>query len=112
MPVDEDVSLRMPLLKNLIWNEPWTQVKTTKLQREGAAEDFRGSVMDTVRDIENAYWQLIADEEASQPDIAPFLRGELATIRAAIAGTQSSHRATQLHYHDAIMRIDAILDPS
>jgi outer membrane protein TolC len=55
-------SARIPLLKNLIWNQPWTQVRTTRIQHFSAQEDFRSDVMDLVRNVEDAYWQLIADE--------------------------------------------------
>ena len=33
--------LSQPLLKDLIWNEPWTQVKTTRILLESSREDFR-----------------------------------------------------------------------
>jgi len=52
-----------PLLKGLIWNEPWTSVKTNRIASLEAYESFRNSVMDTVARIEDAYWNLIAREE-------------------------------------------------
>jgi outer membrane protein TolC len=57
------VSITQPLLKNLIWNQPWTQVKTSKLLYEASQENFRTAVMDTVRAIEDAYWNLISARE-------------------------------------------------
>ncbi|MGH0034766.1 MAG: TolC family protein [Myxococcota bacterium] len=57
------VSADVPLLKNLIWNPTWTAVKTTGILEDSAREEFRRSVMDEVRDIETAYWDLIAREE-------------------------------------------------
>ncbi len=42
--------LTMPLLKDLIWNEPWTQVKTRRIAHESSRENFRREVMNTVRD--------------------------------------------------------------
>lgn len=54
---------RQPLLRGLIWNETWTQVKTTGVVYERTLEEFRTSVMDIVQSIEIAYWELIADEE-------------------------------------------------
>ena len=56
--------------------------------------------------------ELMEDEEAMQSDVVPFARGQLGVLRgelAAAAGT--SHRATRLHFEDAIARIDAVLDP-
>lgn len=57
------VSVTQPLMRDLIWNEPWTRVKTTKLASAEVRENFRRAVMDTVRNIEGAYWDLIATEE-------------------------------------------------
>ncbi len=56
---------------------------------------------------------LMQDEEADRSDVAPFVRGQLATLRdeLAAAGQRTSHRATRLHFHDAIARIDRALDP-
>ncbi|MFP8877878.1 MAG: TolC family protein, partial [Myxococcota bacterium] len=57
------LSLRQPLLKDLIWNQPWTQVRTTRINADGAREEFRSAVMNLVQSVEDAYWQLSADEE-------------------------------------------------
>jgi outer membrane protein TolC len=56
-------SLTQPLLKNLIWNQPWTQVKSSRIASAEEEENFRRQVMDTVRDIETAYWGVIAASE-------------------------------------------------
>lgn len=53
----------VPLLRGLIWNEPWTQVQTSGVAAEAALDSFEGRVMDTVADIERAYWNLIATRE-------------------------------------------------
>jgi outer membrane protein TolC len=58
-----NLNLTQPLLKDLIWSQPWTQVKTSELVFRASQEGFRTSVMNTVQQIENAYWTLIADEE-------------------------------------------------
>ena len=58
------VTLTQPLLRDLFWNQPWTQVRSSRLVYESSQEGFRGSVMDTVRGIEDAYWNLIAAERA------------------------------------------------
>jgi hypothetical protein len=53
----------IPLLKDLIWNEAWTNVKTSGILYESSREAFRTSVMDTVQKIRDAYWDLIASKE-------------------------------------------------
>ncbi len=57
------LTLTQPLLKNLIWNQPWTQVKSSGIASAEEEENFRRQVMDTVRDIETAYWGVIAASE-------------------------------------------------
>ncbi|MFT5694730.1 MAG: outer membrane protein TolC [Myxococcota bacterium] len=57
------IALDIPLLKGLIWNSPWTQVKVTNLAHTSALENFRDILIGTVSDVEAAYWGLVADEE-------------------------------------------------
>ena len=47
------LSLGQPLLRGLIWNEPWTRVKTTRVLYDESLEDFRRRVMDTVQEVED-----------------------------------------------------------
>ena len=54
---------RIPLLRGLIWNEAWTNVKTSKLGFGISRADFSKNVMDVVRDIKNIYWEVIAATE-------------------------------------------------
>lgn len=58
------VNVTQPLLRDLIWNQPWTQVRTSRLLAGSSADEFRRAVMDEVQKIEDAYWNLIANEEA------------------------------------------------
>lgn len=58
------LNVTQPVLRDLIWNQPWTQVKTSRLVLESSEEDFRRAVMDTVTSTEDAYWALIAQDEA------------------------------------------------
>ena len=58
------INLTQPLLRNLIWNEPWTRVRSTRLLLGSSEDGFRRAVMDEVQRIEDAYWELIAAEEA------------------------------------------------
>jgi outer membrane protein TolC len=53
----------VPLMRGLIWNAPWTQVRTTKLGANAADSDFETSVMNTVQGIVNSYWKLVATKE-------------------------------------------------
>ncbi len=57
------LSLSQPILRDLIWNQEWTRVKTSKVAHELAQDNFRTEVMNNVRDIEAAYWQLIEAQE-------------------------------------------------
>lgn len=82
------------------------------------SEATNGQITDAYRrNLQRAYLarmaELMADEEAVQTDVAPFARGQLTTLRGELqAGLgRTSHQATQLHYRDAIARIDAALDP-
>ena len=52
-----------PLLRGLIWNEPWTQVKVSELAYGAQIDDFTTSVMNTVLSIVTDYWALVADQE-------------------------------------------------
>lgn len=57
------LGLNAPLLRGLIWNEPWTQVKISRLAYEGQIDNFTTSVMDTVFSIISDYWVLVARQE-------------------------------------------------
>lgn len=50
----------------------------------------------------------------SQSDIRPLVRGELQTLKRDVqrAASRTNDRTTRLHLEDAVVRIDAILDPS
>jgi outer membrane protein TolC len=56
-------TVTQPLLRNLIWNQPWTMVKTSQVESRAAGNEFRRQLMDTVQAIENAYWFLVASQE-------------------------------------------------
>ena len=56
-------TVTQPLLRNLIWNQPWTTVKTSQVGSRAAWDEFRRQLMDTVQAIENAYWFLVASQE-------------------------------------------------
>jgi hypothetical protein len=80
--------------------------------RSGAATDaYR-------RNLQRAYLErmgaLLDDEDAQQSDVAPFVRGQLVSLRSELAQAagRTSDRATRLHLQDAVVRVDRILDPS
>jgi outer membrane protein TolC len=58
------LNITQPVLRDLIWNQPWTRVRSTRLLHGESEDDFRRAVMDEVQRIEDAYWGLIASEEA------------------------------------------------
>jgi hypothetical protein len=84
--------------------------------REGVwSEVASGAATDAYRRNLQRAWiermaELMEDEDALQSDIAPFVRGELMTLRAQLDGASPGDRATRLHYRDAVARIDAILE--
>jgi len=78
------LNLSQPLLRDLIWNQPWTQVQTSRLLMQSSREDFRRSVMDTVSSIEDAYWALIANDEGRR-----VAQKSLETARALLDQTKT-----------------------
>ena len=88
------------------------------LRRGVWSEATSGQATDAYRrNLQRAWLErmgaLMEDEDALQTDIAPFVRGQLADLRATLATAEArtNHRATQLHFRDALVRVDAILDP-
>jgi len=57
------LTARVPLARNLIWNESWTQVKVRASQLFASRESFRTAVMDTTQSTVDAYWELVAASE-------------------------------------------------
>ena len=53
----------LPLLRGLIWNQPWTLVKTSRLAYEADVQNFSTSIMDIVQSVINRYWRLVASKE-------------------------------------------------
>jgi outer membrane protein TolC len=59
-------SISQPLLRNLYWNQPWTEVKLSKEAYAQSLADFRLALMDVVLGVESAYWNTVATEEQTQ----------------------------------------------
>ena len=100
--------------------EVWTELRT------GAATDpFRRNLQrayiermgylmtEEPEELPSFFSGSLNDVDVSQSDIRPFVRGQLTTLRGQIrsALNRTSDRATRLHYQDALVRIEDILDP-
>lgn len=125
------VQASVPLMRGLIWNQEWTNIKTSKLNYKISRENFRSAVMDTVQLIENAYWDLVATKEQLrvadtslstseallgqtkvQYEVGVVSRVEVVEAEAGVAERDFDRiRAdnTYLNSNDAL--IDAILGP-
>jgi outer membrane protein len=55
---DFEASATLPLAKGFLYGQPWIRVKTTELGKGIAFQNFRTSLMDTIQQIEEAYWDL------------------------------------------------------
>lgn len=80
------LSVSQPLLRGLIWNEAWTRVKTTRVLYDESLENFRRRVMDTVQEVEDAYWSLIATSEQKR-----VAQKSLETAKALLEQTQTQY---------------------
>jgi len=127
-----NISLNVPLLRGLIWNQPWTRVKVTRILHDLDLENFRTEVMNTVRDIEGAYWGLIANEEQlrveeksletanalleqtkTQYEVGVVSKVEVTEAEAGVAArefTRITAEATYLSAQDRL--IDLVLGPN
>jgi outer membrane protein TolC len=85
---DANFNLRFtqPLLRNLIWSEPWTRVSITRIRSEAAAEEFRTEVMNAVLAIADGYWNLIAAH-----DQVRVAEKSLETAAALLNQTKTQH---------------------
>jgi len=126
------VVARQPLLRGLIWNEPWTLVKTNKVLFAASLEQFRRDLMDTVTRIEGGYWALIADEErvgvavksletaqalldqvTTQYEVGVVSRVEIAEADAGVAARDFELIRAQNRYRDRMDRvINLVLGPN
>lgn len=78
--------LRVPFLRGLIWNEPWTRVKVTAALSGATQAAFAADLMDAVQNIENSYWMLVAEEERLK-----VAEKSLETARALVDQTQTQY---------------------
>jgi outer membrane protein TolC len=123
--------MTLPLMRGLFWSEPWTEVKRSRVRYEGSLERFRTELMNTVQDIETAYWNLVAREEdlrvaqksletagalleqtEAQFEVGVVSRVEVVEAEAGIADREFSLIGAQNRYRtaqDAL--IDVVLGP-
>jgi outer membrane protein TolC len=80
------LSVTQPLLRGLIWNEAWTRVKTSRIRYDESLQNFRRRVMDTVQEVEDAYWNLIATSEQKR-----VAQKSLETAKALLDQTETQY---------------------
>jgi len=116
----------LPLMRDLIWNAPWTLVKTTQVLEVSAQEEFRRNVMDLVQQIEDGYWALIANDELvrvaeksletaralleqvqTQYEVGVVSKVEIAQAEAGVAGREFDLIVAQNRYQTAM---DGLID--
>ena len=85
------VGVTAPLLRGLIWNEPWTQVKLSRLGYEAEIDDFTTSVMNIVLSIISDYWVLVADQE------------KVRVAEKSLESNQALHEQTKIQYEVGVV---------
>lgn len=75
---------RIPLARNLIWNEAWTNVKLSDVAFRRSQETFRTALMDNVRATVDSYWSLVAAR-----DQVRVAQKSLETARALLEQTET-----------------------
>jgi outer membrane protein TolC len=76
----------LPLLRGFLWGEPWVQVKLTGIGEGIAFDQFRLQLMDTLRQIEGAYWAV----SATRQNLEVTLKS-LETSKALLEQTRSQY---------------------
>jgi outer membrane protein TolC len=75
---------KVPLARNLIWNEAWTNVKLRDVAYRRSQETFRTALMDNVRSTVDRYWNLVAAR-----DQVRVAQKSLETARALLEQTET-----------------------
>jgi len=76
----------VPLLRNVVWNQNWTNVKLSGAQSETAECQFVQALMDTVQTTVNSYWGLVAAR-----DRVRVAQKSLETARALLDQTKTQY---------------------
>ncbi len=80
------LTARVPIARNLIWNQAWTNVKQSDLAYASSEFGFRESVMDIVEATVNRYWNLVAAR-----DRVRVAQKSLETARALLGQTRTQY---------------------
>ena len=91
------ITAKIPLARNLIWNEPWTNVKISKLAYHISEENFRTALMEDVRITVESYWNLVATR-----DQVRVVQKSLETSRALLAQTETQYEV------GVVSRVDVV----
>ncbi|MDP6977363.1 MAG: TolC family protein [Myxococcota bacterium] len=122
------VAASIPLLRGLVWNDPWTQVRIANVGRSVAHENFRAVVMDTVDSSVSAYWNLVAaqeqlrvakksletgrallDQTSTQYEVGVKSRVEVIQAEAGVAARELDViRADATHHNAQDVLVDAV----
>ncbi len=89
-------------LRESVWREAMNGRATDAYRR-----NLQRAYLDRMKD-------LMMDDNAMASDVAPFARGQLMTLmdELAAAAGNNRHEATRLHFMDAVIRIETMLDPA
>ncbi len=89
-------------LREAVWREAMNGRATDAYRR-----NLQRAYLDRMKD-------LMMDDNAMASDVAPFARGQLMTLmdELASASMNNRHEATRLHFVDAVIRIETMLDPA
>jgi outer membrane protein TolC len=128
-------SVALPVMRNLFWSQPWTQVKLSDLGYEISLDEFRQRLMDTIGGIPlprgqdiggivQAYWNLVAREEdlrvseksletaqalleqaEAQYDVGVVSRVEVVEAEAGVADREFSLIGSRNQYRNAQDRL-------
>ncbi len=74
----------VPLLRNLVWNESWTRVKTSRVTAAEVDADFRTALMNNIQSTADSYWTLVAAR-----DQVRVAQKSLETARALLEQTKT-----------------------
>jgi len=80
------VTAKIPLARGLIWNNEWTRVKTSEIQSASSHAGFSASVMTTVQQTVDLYWNLVASR-----DQVRVAQKSLETSRALLEQTKTQY---------------------
>lgn len=79
-------TLQIPLLRGLFWSESWTLVRLSRIGVDLSNDQFRGRLMDIVRNTEDAYWGLQAAQDGER-----VAQKSLETAQALLEQTQAQY---------------------